>query len=157
MRKHARRDSALAWIGSGARVTVPAYAKRYGVDHHTARHELTELGFPLPADAAKWAQRPPATPRNAARSIGEEFPEPDWIWEGGRRMFVVGYTSGGAPFGCYEDELDDHLPQDGPRAEVVGGEIVVSPCRTVDHNGMFRDVELACVTDGSFSATGGFE
>jgi hypothetical protein len=22
-------------------------------------------------------------------------------------MFVVGYTSGGAPFGCYEDEFED--------------------------------------------------
>jgi hypothetical protein len=26
---------------------------------------------------------------------------------GDRRMFVVGYTSGGAPFGCFEDELED--------------------------------------------------
>jgi hypothetical protein len=26
---------------------------------------------------------------------------------GDRRMFVVGYTPGGAPFGCFEDELDD--------------------------------------------------
>jgi len=26
---------------------------------------------------------------------------------GDRRMFVVGYTSGGAPYGCYEDEFDE--------------------------------------------------
>jgi hypothetical protein len=26
---------------------------------------------------------------------------------GDRRMFVVGHTVGGAPFGCFEDELDD--------------------------------------------------
>jgi hypothetical protein len=26
---------------------------------------------------------------------------------GDRRMFVVGYPPGGAPFGCFEDELDD--------------------------------------------------
>jgi hypothetical protein len=47
----------------------------------------------------------------AARSIGkvddERFADPDWIWVGDRRMYVVGYTPGGAPFGCYEDELDD--------------------------------------------------
>jgi hypothetical protein len=26
---------------------------------------------------------------------------------GGRRMFVVGFTPGGAPYGCYEDEFDE--------------------------------------------------
>jgi hypothetical protein len=26
---------------------------------------------------------------------------------GGRRMFVVGFTEGGAPYGCYEDEFDE--------------------------------------------------
>jgi hypothetical protein len=47
----------------------------------------------------------------AARSTGEvddeQFADSDWTWVGDRRMSVVGYTSGGAPFGCYEDELDD--------------------------------------------------
>lgn len=31
----------------------------------------------------------------------------DWIMVGERRMFVVGYTAGGAPYGCFEDESDD--------------------------------------------------
>jgi hypothetical protein len=26
---------------------------------------------------------------------------------GDQRMFVVGYTPGGVPFGCFEDELDN--------------------------------------------------
>jgi hypothetical protein len=30
-----------------------------------------------------------------------------WMVVGDRRMFVVGYTSGGAPYGCYEDEFDE--------------------------------------------------
>ncbi|MGH4012496.1 MAG: hypothetical protein ACRDSL_00860 [Pseudonocardiaceae bacterium] len=30
-----------------------------------------------------------------------------WMFVGDRRMFVVGYTEGGAPYGCYEDEFDD--------------------------------------------------
>ncbi len=30
-----------------------------------------------------------------------------WVDVGGRRMFVVGYTPGGAPYGCYEDEFDE--------------------------------------------------
>jgi len=36
----------------------------------------------------------------------ERLAEPEWIRVGDRRMFVVGYTPGGAPFGSYEDELD---------------------------------------------------
>jgi hypothetical protein len=45
----------------------------------------------------------------AARNTSddERFAAPDWVWVGDRRMFVVDYTSGGAPIGCYEDELDD--------------------------------------------------
>jgi hypothetical protein len=33
--------------------------------------------------------------------------ELDWIMVGKRRMFVVGDTAGGAPYGCFEDESDD--------------------------------------------------
>ncbi|HYB49116.1 MAG TPA: hypothetical protein VED20_17455 [Streptosporangiaceae bacterium] len=29
-----------------------------------------------------------------------------WVDVGGRRMFVVGWTSGGAPYGVFEDEMD---------------------------------------------------
>lgn len=36
-----------------------------------------------------------------------QFDDPEWAWVGDRRMFVVGHTPGGAPFGCFEDELDD--------------------------------------------------
>jgi hypothetical protein len=32
-------------------VTVKTYAKRYGVDRHTAYEDLTALGFPLLAAA----------------------------------------------------------------------------------------------------------
>lgn len=34
-------------------------------------------------------------------------PTLEWVDVGGRRMFVVGYTPGGAPYGCYEDEFDE--------------------------------------------------
>ena len=46
MRQQQRRDSAGAWIVSGATITVKAYAKRYGVDRYTAYDDLTALGFP---------------------------------------------------------------------------------------------------------------
>lgn len=34
-------------------------------------------------------------------------PTLEWVVVGDRRMFVVGYTEGGAPYGCYEDEFDE--------------------------------------------------
>lgn len=111
IRNQARRDSALGWVRSGARVTAQSYAKRYGVDRYTAHDDLTAIGFPLPAASARWAQRPSPIPRRARRhteELDDEWAdEPDWVWVGDRRMFVVGYTAGGVPFGCYADEFDD--------------------------------------------------
>jgi hypothetical protein len=47
-----------------------------------------------------------------------------------------------------------HLPKDGTRVEVIGGEIVVSPGPSVDHNGMVGDIErglfAAELTDPTF-------
>lgn len=78
-----------------------------------AYEELTAIGFPLPATASKWAQRPTPVPRKKHRPTDELddmwFTDPDWVWVGDRRMFIVGYTAGGAPFGCWEDESDDTL------------------------------------------------
>jgi hypothetical protein len=51
------------------------------------------------------------TPKRARRSVDNfdagQFDNLEWVWVGDRRMFVVGYTPGGAPFGCFEDELED--------------------------------------------------
>ena len=108
MRKQARRDSAREWVRSGARVTVKAFANLYGVDRYTAYEDLTAIGAPLAASAERWAQRPPAVPRKRRRCTDEfDDVDPDWIWVDGRRIFVVDYTAGGAPFGCYEDEFED--------------------------------------------------
>ena len=54
MRRQARRESSRAWIASGATVTIKAYARRYGVDRHTAYEDLTAIGFPLPDSAQRW-------------------------------------------------------------------------------------------------------
>jgi hypothetical protein len=40
---------------------------------------------------------------------GDGPAEFDWLVVGERRMFVVGYTEGGAPYGCFEDESDDDV------------------------------------------------
>ena len=111
MRKPVRLASARDWVRSGAQVTVGTYAKRYGVDRYTAYDELTAIGFALPATASRWARRPPPVPRKKRRRTDElddtRFADPAWVWVGDRRMLVVGYTAGGAPFGVSEDELED--------------------------------------------------
>ena len=51
------------------------------------------------------------TPNRARRSADHfdagRIDDPEWAWVGDRRMLVVGHTPGGAPFGCFEDELED--------------------------------------------------
>jgi hypothetical protein len=47
---------------------------------------------------------------NREPALGDSIPgdpTPEWMDVGGRRMFVVGFTPGGAPYGCYEDEFDE--------------------------------------------------
>lgn len=65
-------------------------------------------------------KNPGRRPRQRARP-GPEF-EPEWVWIGDQRMFVVGYTSGGAPYGVFEDEMEfdehtDGLARSGPTAD----------------------------------------
>jgi hypothetical protein len=35
--------------------------------------------------------------------------DPTWVDVCGRRVFVVGYTPGGVPYGVFEDEMDGDL------------------------------------------------
>jgi len=92
--------------------TVKSYAKRYGVDRYTAYDDLTALGFALPDSAQQWAQRPPATPRRAVERGVNQVDDESWIMLDGRSFFVAGYTSGGAPYGMFADEMPPH---DDPR------------------------------------------
>lgn len=48
-------------------------------------------------------------PRSRTTPRGEPAVEQahlTWVDVSGRRMFVVGLTSGGAPYGIFEDEMD---------------------------------------------------
>ena len=104
MRQQQRRDSARAWIVSGATITVKAYAKRYGVDRYAAYDDLTALGCQLPAAAQQWAQRPPSTPRPRPERRYVHHDD-SWIMLDGRPFFVAGYTPGGVPYGIFVDEI----------------------------------------------------
>jgi hypothetical protein len=68
-------------------------------------------GCPIRSVRAAAAQQVGGTAKRARRSADNfdagQFDDPEWAWVGDRRMFVVGHTPGGAPFGCFEDELDD--------------------------------------------------
>lgn len=79
------------------------YAKRFGVDRYTTHGDLTMLGVTLPASARRWAQRPSSNPRHNA-SGGDGPIEDSWIMLDGKRFFVAGFTSGGVPYGIFEDE-----------------------------------------------------
>jgi hypothetical protein len=119
MRRQARRESSRAWIASGATVTIKTYARRYGVDRYTAYEDLTVIGFPLLDSARRWAQRPPPQPRPRRSTTPRALLDDGWIMMDGRPYFVAGYTSGGAPYGIYLDEMDDDylsglLPQVDP-------------------------------------------
>jgi hypothetical protein len=88
-------------------VTLKSYARRYGVDRYTAYDDLTALGFGLPVSAQQWARRPPATPRPT--TTGQpSMADDSWMMLDGRLFFVVGYTPGGAPYGIFEDEIEQH-------------------------------------------------
>lgn len=67
------------------------------------------------------------------------------------------YTLPDTPYDLWlRGELADflHLPDDGTRVEVIGGEIVVSPGPTVGHNGIVQDISdsfvEARIADPSF-------
>jgi len=110
MCRQARRDSARAWIASGAAVSIKTYARRYGVDRYTAYEDLTVVGFSLPGSAQPWAHRPPPQPRSRRSATPRALLDDDWIMVDGRPYFVAGYTSGGAPYGIFLDEMgDDYL------------------------------------------------
>lgn len=86
---------------------------------------ITHLTILLPASVLRGAAVPPRRGRGgeARRSllpgclpggIGLQrtnarryYADLDWDWAGDRRMRVVGYTPGGASFGCYEEEFTD--------------------------------------------------
>ena len=110
MRRQARRESARAWIASGAAITVKTYARRYGVDRYTAYGDLTAIGFPLPDSAQWWAHRPRPQPRTRRSPTTRALLDDDWIMSDERPYYVAGYTSGGAPYGIYLDDMDDDYP-----------------------------------------------
>ncbi|CAN5909815.1 hypothetical protein BH23ACT10_BH23ACT10_20960 [soil metagenome] len=141
MRRPARLDSARAWLDSTAEVTLRGYARRYGVDRYTAHHELTMLGVTLPVNDEQWSKRPSPVPERAEKSRSDERESdrvddglPDgWMEWGGEIMFVVGFTSGGAPYGLRIDEFPpDDLPEELKGRTWSGDALIDEPLSRYD-------------------------
>jgi hypothetical protein len=71
------------------------------VDRYTAYEDLLFIGFAFPSGDTRWSVRPaPTSKRPRTEPVDLEG---DWIWIDDQRMFVVGRTPGGAPYGWVED------------------------------------------------------
>jgi hypothetical protein len=96
-------------------VSVKAVARRYGVDCYTAYADLIAIGVRLAAGDNRWAVRPTPAPKQPPAEPADSPTDFDegWVWIGDQRMFVVGYTPGGAPYGWIDTSsggAEDRLP-----------------------------------------------
>jgi hypothetical protein len=67
------------------------------------------------AELSRQRTRRPSRPaRRRVRNTGADRADPIWIEVCGRRMFVVGWTSDGAPYGVFEDETEAGVTDPDP-------------------------------------------
>ena len=123
LRRPARLIAARAWISrwmsAGRQVRAGDYAARYGVDRYTAHQEMVMLKVPIAPGDRRYAVRPPPPAGVRRRQPSQPVQETlDLIEWGGQMMLVVGYTSGGAPYGPSEEEMF----LDAADAELLWGE-----------------------------------
>jgi hypothetical protein len=74
---------------------------------HDPGEDLTAIGFRLGPGDNRWAVRPapaPNRPPAEPADVPADFDE-GWVWIGDQRMFVVGYTPGGAPYGWIDTSI----------------------------------------------------
>ena len=108
----------------GCRGQHQGVRQRYGVDNYTAYDELTAIGVSLSTGDAQWAQRPPSIPRHRAKQELDNGSGIEWFRYGNEIMFVVGYTSGGAPYG-YVQTIEEF-----EAADWFGGSLSDDPFET---------------------------
>jgi hypothetical protein len=108
-------------MSAGRQVRAGDYAARYGVDRYTAHQEMVMLKVPIAPGDRRYAVRPPPPARVRQRQPSQPVQEKLDLIEWGRHMmFVVGCTSGGAPYGPSEEEMKMLL---GPAdVELIRGE-----------------------------------
>jgi hypothetical protein len=108
-------------MSAGRQVRAGDYAARYGVDRYTAHQEMVMLRVPIAPGDRRYAVRPPPPARVQRRQPSEPVQGTlDLIEWGGHLTFVVGCTSGGAPYGPSEEEMEMLL--DPADVELLRGE-----------------------------------
>jgi hypothetical protein len=111
MKRPQRLESARSWLETyeGDKV-VKAYRKRYGVSFECAFTELELLGIPIdPAYKERVLESVAAQAAAKRRKKVEEKAEQErllGIESDDRFAFIVGYTSGGAPYGLTWEEWE---------------------------------------------------
>ncbi len=108
-RREARLRKARQWVLTyeGSHI-VRAYRKRFQVDTKCAMKDLSEIGALSPekraemqqAEKIRLEQLRKKREEKAIQSYDELFPDSD-----GRFFYIVGYTSGGAPYGVTWEEM----------------------------------------------------
>jgi hypothetical protein len=111
MRRLARLDSARQWLPSySGKNIVRGYRKRYGVDWLCAVRELRLLGVEIdPQHGAqlevmveqRWLQQQRRKQREESHSVAEMTIDFDDTF-----ATIIGYTSGGAPYGLIWEQWE---------------------------------------------------
>jgi len=104
MKRPQRLESAKNWLESyEGNTVVKAYRKRYGVDFETAFTELALLGVPIdPSYRESVLQSVVAQAATKRRKKAERKAEQERLMgidADEQFAFIVGYTSGGVPYG----------------------------------------------------------
>lgn len=104
MKRPQRLESAKNWLESyEGNTVVKAYRKRYGVDFETAFTELALLGVPIdPGYRERVLQSAAAQAAAKQRKKAEQKEERERVMDieaDEQLAFIVGYTSGGVPYG----------------------------------------------------------
>jgi hypothetical protein len=73
---------------------------------------MAMLKVSIAPDDQRFAVRPPPRPRVRRPRASEPTPEPDIIEWGGQLMYVIGWTSGGFPYGLNEGEIREIFDQE---------------------------------------------
>ncbi len=109
MKRRQRLDAAGAWLPKyEGKNIVRGYRKHFGVDYVCAFIELDMLGVKIdPVYKEKVLKAAADHAKASCRKAAETEEDIDWDFQDFDFAYIIGYTSGGAPYGTRWDEIDD--------------------------------------------------
>lgn len=107
MNRKRRLDAARAWLPKyEGKNVVRGYRKHFGVDWACAFIELEMLGVDIDPGYKESTLRAADAKARRKKVAGKEDGI-DWSYQDFDFAYIVGYTSGGAPYGTRWEELDE--------------------------------------------------